>query len=158
MLSLIRTNSSNKDFRELVTLLDTDLRIRDGEEFSFFTQYNKLDNIHYVVVAYMHDQPAGCGAIKEYARDLAEIKRMFVHPAFRKQGIASAVLKELEVWAKDLGFTDCVLETGIKQPEAISLYKKCGYSIIPNYGQYENIASSVCMKKNIQNEHVNSTP
>jgi|SRR5581483_4524937 len=150
MLSLIRTNSSNKDFHELVTLLDADLRIRDGEEFSFFTQFNKLENINYVVVAYVHDQPTGCGAIKEYAKDIAEIKRMFVHPAFRKQGIASAVLKELEAWAKDLGFTNCILETGIRQPEAIALYKKCGYSIISNYGQYENVESSVCMKKSIE--------
>lgn len=72
---------------------------------------------------------------------------MFVKPECRGQGIAQAVLAELESWAGELGFKECVLETGKKQPEAIRLYQKSGYELIPNYGQYAGIENSVCMKK-----------
>ena len=74
---------------------------------------------------------------------------MFVRPEFRGQGIASAVLYEVESWAKEISYSECILETGIRQPEAIALYKKSGYSQIANYGQYENVATSVCMIKPI---------
>ncbi|PRY15405.1 ribosomal protein S18 acetylase RimI-like enzyme [Pontibacter ummariensis] len=150
MVELIRTNSDNADFRRLVALLDQDLQLRDGEEHSFFAQYNKLDKIHHVVVAYQEGVPAGCGAIKSYAPDTMEIKRMFVHEAFRKQGIAMRVLSELEKWAEELGCSACVLETGKRQPEAIRLYQKSNYAFIPNYGQYAGVESSVCMRKELK--------
>ena len=72
---------------------------------------------------------------------------MFVLPEYRGRGIASAVLSELEAWARELGYTRCILETGKKQPEAIRLYQKSGYTIIPNYGPYEQVENSVCMEK-----------
>lgn len=147
MLTLQRTNSDNKDFQLLVVELDKDLAIRDGDEHAFFAQYNKIDAIKYVIVAYLDNNPVGCGAIKEYDFGVMEIKRMFVSPEFRGKRIASSVLKELEHWAKELGYEKCILETGIKQPEAIALYKKSNYAQIPNYGQYAGVASSVCFEK-----------
>jgi GNAT superfamily N-acetyltransferase len=53
----------------------------------------------------------------------------------------------LELWAAELGYTAYVLETGRKQPEAIRIYQKAGYTVIPNYGQYKNVENSVCMTK-----------
>ena len=144
---IIRTNSNNIDFQELVKELDADLKIRDGEEHAFFAQYNKIDLINHVVVAYMNDEAVGCGAIKQYDDDTMEVKRMFVKPTNRGNGIATMVLKEVENWTKELGFSKCILETGIKQPEAIALYQKNDYTQIPNYGQYETIESSVCFEK-----------
>lgn len=149
-LNCIRTNSDNKDFHQLVTALDADLKIRDGADHGFYSQFNKIDTIKHVIVAYNNDTPVGCGAIKEYATDTAEIKRMYVSPVKRGKGFASAILKELESWAKELGYTRCILETGKKQPEAISLYTKCGYAITPKYGQYKNVENSVCFEKNLQ--------
>ncbi|KQR71915.1 GNAT family N-acetyltransferase [Pedobacter sp. Leaf176] len=146
-LTLIRTNSDNADFRSLVTLLDKDLAIRDGDDHTFYAQFNKVDAIKEVVVAYQNELPVGCGAIKPFSENAAEIKRMFVHPDYRKQGIAAKILTELENWAAELGFKECVLETGKKQPEAIALYQKVGYKIIPNYGQYIGVNNSVCMAK-----------
>lgn len=146
-MNYIRTNSNNSDFQKLVVQLDADLKIRDGDDHAFFSQYNKIDLIKHVVVAYENDVAIGCGAIKEYATDVMEIKRMFVLPNKRGQGIASIILKELESWAVELKYKKCILETGSKQPEAIQLYKKNNYLIIPNYGQYENVASSVCFEK-----------
>lgn len=147
MVVLIRTDASNADFRKLVAALDEDLAIRDGEEHSFFDQYNKLDHIKHVVVAYSGTYAVGCGAIKEYATGTMEIKRMYVPVENRGQGVASRILKELEIWAKDMNYVRCILETGLKQPEAIALYRKNEYALIPNYGQYAGVASSVCFEK-----------
>lgn len=147
MIVLKRTTSDNAHFRDLVAELDKDLAIRDGEEHSFFAQFNKIDSIKHVVVAYKGAQPVGCGAIKSYDEVTMEVKRMFVQPQLRGHGIASLVLKELEAWSGELGFFKCILETGIKQPEAIRLYEKNNYAVIPNYGQYAGVASSVCFEK-----------
>jgi len=146
-ITIIRTDSANEDFRRLVMALDKDLAERDGAEHSFFAQFNKIDHIRYVVVAYDSSEAVGCGAIKEYAPGIMEIKRMYVLPGKRGAGIASLVLKELEQWAMELNYSSCILETGWKQPEAIQLYKKNAYYVIPNYGQYATVESSVCFEK-----------
>jgi GNAT superfamily N-acetyltransferase len=147
MITLERTNSGNKNFVRLVESLDEDLRRRDKNEHSYYAQFNKIDKLKYVVVAFENEQPVGCGAIKEYNRDTMEIKRMFVSPEFRGKGIATKILFELENWAKELNFSHCILETGKKQPEAIGLYKKNGYNIIPNYDQYKGMENSICFEK-----------
>ena len=149
MTNPVRTNSDNPDFLELVALLDADLQIRDGAEHSFYAQFNKIDRIHEVVVAYENGKAVGCGAFKKHSASAAEIKRMFVRPDNRGRGIAGQILTELEDWAKELNFSECILETGKKQPEAVKLYQKSGYKIIPNYGQYVGVENSVCMKKPI---------
>lgn len=149
MISIVRTDSANPDFRKLVALLDQDLRIRDGEEHDFYAAFNKIDSLAHVVVAYRVQAAVGCGAIKQYSEQVVEIKRMFVLPEYRGQGIAGVVLSELETWADELGFLESILETGKKQPEAIRLYQKSGYSMIPNYGQYQGVDNSVCMKKTL---------
>jgi len=99
------------------------------------------------VVAYQNDLPVGCGAIKAYEEKVMEVKRMFVPEEQRGRGIASLVLQALEKWAKELGYTKCILETGEKQPEAIALYKKNHYRQIRNYGQYADVTTSVCFEK-----------
>ena len=144
-----RTDSTNKDFIALVTLLDQDLKHRDGDEHSFYAQYNKIETIRNVIICYVEEKPIGCGAFKVYSPGKAEIKRMFVLPAYRGQGVGLNILQQLELWASELKYSKCVLETGKKQPEAITLYKKAGYSIIKNYGQYKNIENSVCMQRSI---------
>jgi putative acetyltransferase len=147
VITIIRTDSANSDFNTLVQHLDNELWSRYGEEQSFFDQFNKLNDIKHVVVVYQDDVPMGCGSIKHYMDNVAEVKRMYVAPALRGRGIAMQILSELEQWAKELSFRACILETGIAQPEAIRLYEKAGYIIIPNFGQYVGIESSVCMKK-----------
>ncbi len=147
MLTLTRTTSANADFQALVVLLDADLRIRNGETDEFYAQFNKLDNINHVVVAYHAAVPVGCGAFKEFSDWQVEIKRMYVPPTLRGQGIAQAILAELERWAAEIGYDGCVLETGLQNPEALRLYEKNGYVRIANYGQYAGVASSVCMGK-----------
>ena len=147
MISILKTDASHQDFIALVRSLDSDLANRDGEMHNYYHQFNQINQIKFAIVAYKDGIPVGCGAFKEFEKDTQEVKRMYVLPEMRGKGIASGILKELELWAKELGYSRCVLETGKNQPEAINLYLRRGYKIIPNYGQYAGIANSVCFEK-----------
>jgi GNAT superfamily N-acetyltransferase len=144
-----RTDSSDPDFISLVAQLDLYLAECDGDEHAFYAQYNKIDLIRQTVVAYQDSQPVGCGAIKAFGPGIMEVKRMFVLPTHRKSGIATLILNELEEWARALGTEKCYLETGKRQPEAIALYRRNGYQVIPNYGQYIGVENSVCFAKSL---------
>ncbi len=147
MIKIVRTDSDDKDFRELVAQLDEYLAVIDGAEHSFYAQFNKLDKIRNAVVAFDDETAVGCGAFKEYEPGVVEIKRMFVRKENRRGGVANFVLAELESWAKELRYEEAVLETGARQIEAVAFYKKSGYEYIPNYGQYAGVENSVCMRK-----------
>lgn len=147
MMKIVRTDSKNEAFIELVKFFDEDLAKRDGDDHMFYDQFNKIDSLKFCVVVYRYNVPVACGAIKEFGAKSMEIKRMYVLPQYRGRKIAQLIISELENWTRELGYELCVLETGKKQPEAISLYKKCGYNLIPNYGQYINIENSVCFEK-----------
>jgi len=149
MTTIIRTDSDNPHFIQLVRLLDADLAKRDGNDHTFYAQFNKIDAIKHAVVVYENGEPIGCGAIKQQAPNAMEIKRMYVTEANRAKGIATKVLAELENWASELGYEKCVLETGKRQPEAIALYKRNGYQIVPNYGQYIGVENSICFEKKL---------
>lgn len=146
-MTILRTDSTHEGFRQLVQLLDADLRERDGDDHAFFAQFNRIDHIHHVVVALLNDEAIACGAFKPYEEGVAEIKRMYVTPAHCRKGLGSRILDELERWAGEEGFDRCILETGLQQPEAIGMYRRKGYTPIPNYGQYAGVELSVCFEK-----------
>jgi GNAT superfamily N-acetyltransferase len=147
MITLIRTDFHNPHFQELVRALDAELSIMDGDEHGFYAQFNKIDTLRFAVVALENHEPVGCGAIKPISEDTMEVKRMYVSVKNRNRGIAALILAELERWARELNSSKCILETSIKQPDAIALYKKCGYGRIPNYDQYANDKNSICFEK-----------
>ncbi|MFK8104533.1 MAG: GNAT family N-acetyltransferase [Saprospiraceae bacterium] len=149
MIHLQRTEATHPDFLHLVKALDIDLAERDGPDHAFYAQFNTVEQIKHIMVAYEDQQAIGCGAIKPYDAQTCEIKRMYLLPAHRGKGVASQVLNALEAWAKTLGFKKCILETGYKQPEAIRLYEKNGYQRITNYGQYAGVENSLCFGKEI---------
>ena len=148
-MKTIRTNSENKDFINLVKKLDAYLKTTDGDEHDFYNQFNNIDVLKQVVVIYKNNFPIGCGAIKKFDDFTMEVKRMYVSPENRGAGISQKILMELEIWAKELGFKKCVLETGKRQKAAVKFYKKCNYKIIENYGQYKNIENSICFEKSL---------
>ena len=149
-MQLKRTDSSDPGFHKLVEELNRYLDIQYGRLQDYYSQFNRIDNIPHVVLAYVGEQPAGCGCIKPFDEHTAEIKRMFVAEAFRGRGIGAAILQELESWAGSLGQSALVLEYGNRQPEAAGLYRKMGFTVIPNYGQYTGMeATSICMRKEI---------
>jgi putative acetyltransferase len=147
---LLKTDSSNIDFINLVQLLDADLTIGDGDDHDFYHQFNYIDTLKNVIVLYNNNQAVACGAFKSYTKTIAEIKRIYVLPEHRGLGFASTILLALEQWCLELDFEKCILETGIMQPEAIALYKKNNYNIIENYGQYAGVINSVCFEKILQ--------
>lgn len=146
-LRIERTTSANPDFRLMVMELDHYLNGVNGGNNDFFAQFNKLDLIKNVVVAYEGDHPVGCGAIKQYATDTMEVKRMFVPVDKRGRGIAGMILTELETWAKELGYKKCILETALSMEPAVALYKKSQYTVIPNYDPYIGVDTSICFEK-----------
>ena len=149
MITLKRTDSSNPDFVELVALLDAELKIRDGEDNAFYAQYNGISDLKQVVVAYKDGHAVSCGAIKAYDEESMEVKRMYTREETRRQGIAHQVLAELEKWTSELGYKSCILETGLRNPEAIKLYESNNYKVIPNFGQYQGVANSCCFLKSV---------
>ncbi|MDX6286915.1 MAG: hypothetical protein QOG53_2400 [Frankiales bacterium] len=90
------------------------------------------------VVVYLDGEPAACGGWRTLADwpATAEIKRMFVAPAYRRRGLARYVLLALEDAARAAGHTQLWLETGQRQPEALELYRSAGYEPIDGYGHY----------------------
>jgi len=147
MIEIVMTNSLNVDFRTLIVELDKDLTDRYGDLQKQYDQHNKIDYVNDVVVIYKNKIPVACGGFKEYDVKTIELKRIFVLNEYRKQGLSKLIIDTLEMTAIDKGFTVSILETGVKQHEAISLYLKKGYHVIDNYGPYIGDANSVCMKK-----------
>ncbi|WP_163715743.1 GNAT family N-acetyltransferase [Mangrovibacterium lignilyticum] len=147
MISIDRTDSSSPAFRQLIPELDRELRGNYEFDQDIYNQYNIVDNIANVVVAFDGQKPVGCGCFKFFSPTIVELKRMFVLREFRGKGISKMVLAELEKWAAELGYSAAVLETGELQREAIGLYQKSGYISIPNYGPYVGLPHSHCFKK-----------
>ena len=152
MITLNRTNSENPDFIHLIQFLDADLAKNNGDQNEFYAQFNKVNMIKHVIVAYDDGKAVACGAIKEFEPGVMEVKRMYTAPESRGKGIAGKILSELEAWAVELGYQKCVLETGKTQTAAIRLYEKSGYQYIPNYGQYVGVENSVCFEKKLFGE------
>lgn len=150
MITLTRTDSSNPDFVAFVKLLDAYLAQKDGREHDYYNQSNTIVMLKNVVVCSENGVPVACGAIKEFDADAMEVKRMFTMPKARGKGLASRVLTELEEWAAEIGYKSCVLETGKRQVEAVELYKKKGYVLIPNYAQYIGMDNSLCFQKDLK--------
>lgn len=148
-MKILKTTSENPDFQKLVKQLDAYLAIIDGEDHGFYNQFNKIDSLKNCIVIFDNNEAVACGAIKEFDKKSMEVKRMFTLPEKRGKGLASAILKELETWTKELGYEKTILETGKRQTEAVALYQKCGYKVIPNYGQYAGVENSVCFEKEL---------
>jgi GNAT superfamily N-acetyltransferase len=103
-------------------------------------------------VAYLDGKPVGCGAVRRVEPSVAEIKRMYVAPVARGSGVGRQILDTLQEEARRLGATRLVLETGPRQPEAIALYSRAGFAVIPLFGDYLNSPHpelSVCMAKDL---------
>ncbi|KJR45548.1 acetyltransferase [Desulfosporosinus sp. I2] len=148
-VDILKTNSQNDDFVKLISLLDDDLDKRYGELQKQYEKHNGVAQINEVVIIYRNKIPVACRAFKEQDSNSVELKRIFVVNDQRGQGLAKLIVSKLEEIAKSRGYKYAVLETGIKQHEAINLYKSCGYCTIANYEPYTENTNSVCMKKNL---------
>jgi putative acetyltransferase len=149
MCRIVRTNAADDDFSILAAGLEEELKIRDGEDHLLYAAINKAADLKHALVLYDSDTPAGCGALREHAPGIMEIKRVYVLLPFRRKGFASLILRELEAWCRELNSAECILETGLNQPEAIAFYRKEGYEEIPKFGKYTGSYNSVCFRKKL---------
>lgn len=101
------------------------------------------------VVAWVEDHAVGCGGVRHYDDGVGELKRMYVAPAFRGRGVSRRVLTALEARARILGYGCLILETGIRQPDAMRLYETSGYAVIEPYGFYRASPLSRCYAKTL---------
>jgi putative acetyltransferase len=144
---ILRTNSDNPDFKRLTSELDIELCKIYNTNPEDYEEYNRISGLPTVVLAYENEEVIGCGCFKAFNDTAVEIKRMFIRENQRGKGVASSILTELEIWAKEMGYSKVVLETGKGQPHAINLYKKHGYKQTENYNQYDELGISVCLEK-----------
>jgi len=107
------------------------------------------DDITAFFVAFVDDEPVGCGGLRELDLTEAEIKRMFVTTSARGTGASTALLARLEQVGRERGYRRLVLETGDQQPDAIRFYTREGYTRIPNFGYYIDSALSLCFAKQL---------
>ncbi|MCM3748542.1 GNAT family N-acetyltransferase [Paenibacillus pasadenensis] len=145
-----RVDSGDAALHQLIARLDEDLERRYPAEGIFRLDFNspKVKDVFFAL-AYEGERPVACGAFQPLDGQSAELKRFFVEPDCRNRGIASKLLVFLESNALDRGFSTMRLEAGEEQPEAVSLYAKRGYAVIPLYGEYIGSEYSLCMEKKL---------
>lgn len=146
-----RVESDCKDFIMLSKELDKylDRAIGGADKREKFREFNYLETMDYVLVAYLGNIPVGCGALRQYAADQVEIKRVFVKEEYRKNSIASRILNGLIHYAEECGYQEMLLETGEFLRESVRLYMQFGFQRICKYGAYVNIEESLCMGKKL---------
>lgn len=98
-------------------------------------------------IATLDGAPIACAALRRIDAHTAEIKRMYVAPTARGRGIGRLLLSALEAEARRMTMNRLVLETGLRQREALSLYERAGFMRIPPFGEYLDSPLSVCMEK-----------
>ena len=101
------------------------------------------------LIAFLNENPVGCGALRRLDDITAEVRRIYVLVQTRRAGIARAILVRLEKEACRLGYETLLVETGNRQHPAMSLYQSYGFTRIPAYGRYVNDPVSVCYSKSV---------
>lgn len=150
-LRFVKTDGQDEAFARLCVLLDENLEeIVNGKfDRKKYVKYNQRDSIHDVIVIYREGEAVGCGAYKFYDEETVELKRIYIDKSLRGMGAGKELLRRLEADAKIAGFQYAVLETGELLEEAMGLYRKMGYKVIPNYGQYVDMPESICMGRKL---------
>lgn len=144
---IITLPAESKVISEMSVSLHADLELRYGKgSIEEFIAENKYMLIFFAAVD-DEGNTAACGALKHFGDDTAEIKRMYVKNEYRGKGLSKLILKELEDTASKMNYRRIVLETGLKQPEAMNLYEKFGYTKIKPYGRHKDDPDSVCYEK-----------
>jgi GNAT superfamily N-acetyltransferase len=147
-VEIAAVSPTSEEARTLIEELLTDLCVRypmlSKDELRDDTRRHPLTVF---LVGWLDGEPVACGGLKPRGDSIVEVKRMYVRPVARGRGFAREVLTALEESARAEGATRVWVETGDKQPEAISLYKSAGYSDIPRYGEYVDMVHSRCFEK-----------
>lgn len=149
MLELRFVDAENRDFHDLTAALDEYYFMLVGEVEKRYAKYNLPHLFNCRIVAYEDGKPAGCGAWKKIDEGTFEVKRIYIAPAFRRKGVASAVITALEQDAAKHGFTKAILETARTTEDSAALYTELGYRVIPYYGSPAGAENCLCFEKNL---------
>jgi len=139
----------HEDFLTLAHELDNHLRQVNGDRQVCYEAYNQMNAQIEVALLYDNDAPIACGALRLHGQDQAEVKRMYVRPAYRHRGLAKQLLATLEARAYEHGCDRLFLETSPLMLDAVALYHSYGFTEIPKYGPYCNLPS-LCLGKPVQ--------
>ena len=152
-LNLRRTALASPDAARLIAALNEELAAKfpePGATHFSLSDAQVVADAGAFLVAYLDDVAIGCGAVRRLDEATAEIKRMYVHPSVRGQGIGRGLVEALEREARLLGVTRIVLETGTRLARAIKLYEAMGYTRIPLFGEYlSSPDTSLCFGKSL---------
>ncbi len=152
MFSIQQESSASPDAQELLAALWRELDELYGNEVP--TQPSPVGEEAAgaaLVVARANGDAIGCGALRPRGDLIAEVKRVYVRPAARRTGAARAIMATLEQLARDRGFNEIWLETGLRQPAALALYESLGYTRIAAFGDYMDDPLSVCYGRRLAN-------
>ena len=136
--TISRERPDSDDAQVLITELDTYLIPLSPKESRHGYPVDKLikEDVAFFIIR-RDGIPAGCGGVKLFGTDYAEIKRMYVRPQFRGLGLAKLMLDHLAEFARTNGVALVRLETGIAQREANGLYERAGFQLIEPFGEYK---------------------
>ena len=134
----------------LLAELDADLAVRYGDDDAVHAEAGQfLPPEGLFLVLTVDGAPLACGGYRRWDAQTAELKRMYVRPAGRRRGLARRLLAELEAAARDAGYTQMWLETGLPQHEAMQLYTDQGYAPIAKFGQFAWAPEQRCYGKSL---------
>ena len=137
---------------ELIAELTAEMRVLYQDEEDGAGRFKPADvDVPWAVflVAFVDEMPVGCGALRPVDEETAEVKRMYVRPSGRGQGLSRRMLEALEQAARGFDYQRVILETGYPQAAAVNLYKTSGYTVIANYAPYIGDPDSICFEKNL---------
>ena len=143
-LSLRAVPYDHPDVTRLVEAMGHELDLRYGDGGLSPATAHDFTPPGVLLVAHLDGVPVGCGGLRPYGQDAAEIKRMYVDPAVRGQGIARTLLAALVAHARGVGLRRLMLETGTEQPEAVGLYESEGWTRIAAFGHYAHDPRTRC--------------
>ena len=150
-VTIVSENPAGEESLRLIRELTVELSslYEDDGGANSFDPHKLGDRRSAFVVARLDGHAIGCGAIRPFNFETAEVKRMYVAPEVRKVGIGARILRELESVAKELGYQRLRLETGLKQAGAIALYEAAGFAKVNCLGEYASNPMSICFEKEL---------
>ncbi|MBV1855300.1 GNAT family N-acetyltransferase [Catellatospora tritici] len=145
-LTVVETAGTDPRVAPLVAAMKAEMDRRYPEEVGLDHPQVLTDAVFLLVLA--ADEPVGTCAVQLLGAE-AELKRMYVRPDQRGRGVAGLLMGQAEAVARRAGCTRFKLETGVRQPEAIAVYRRAGFVAIPNYPPYDTWELSVCFAKDL---------
>ena len=149
-MKIVKVKPDNKDAIALMDELSGELeKITGNSGRHSFNSEDVCTPCSVFAVAYDdNDNPLGCGAIRPYDDETAEVKRMYAKA--KGKSVGTEILTYLEQQAKAMGYSRLCLETRVVNERAVAFYKRRGYKVIENYGKYQGHKEAICFEKELR--------